>query len=108
MKNKFGLLDADMEAIAFVLGQEPRVEKAFIFGSRAKGNYRNGSDIDLALQGEDLDFNTISRISYQLNEETNMPYKFDVLNYRSIKEPTLIEHIDRVGIGFYSRGKRCL
>jgi predicted nucleotidyltransferase len=48
MKNSFGLLDRDMEAIAAVLSQEPRVEKAIIFGSRAKGNFRNGSDVDLA------------------------------------------------------------
>ena len=103
MKNSFGLLDTDMEAIAAVLSQEPKVEQAFIFGSRAKGNFRNGSDVDLALKGEELDFNTISRISYQLNEETTMPYQFDVLNYHIIEEPALIEHIDRVGVAFYSR-----
>lgn len=103
MKNSFGLLDEDMEAIAAVLSQEPKVEQAFIFGSRAKGNFRNGSDVDLALKGEELDFNTISRISYQLNEETTMPYQFDVLNYHIIEEPALIEHIDRVGVAFYSR-----
>ena len=90
-------------AIAAVLSQEPRVEQAFIFGSRAKGNFRNGSDVDLALKGEELDFNTISRISYRLNEETAMPYKFDVLNYHTVKEPALIAHIDRVRIEFYSR-----
>lgn len=102
-KNKLGLFDADMEAIVSVLSREPRVEKAFIFGSRAKGNFKNGSDIDLALKGENLDFDTVSKISYHLNEETAMPYKFDVLNYHSIKEPTLVDHIDRVGIVFYSR-----
>src|SRR5690606_37757407 len=101
MKNSFGLLDTDMEAIAAVLSQEPKVEQAFIFGSRAKGNFRNGSDVDLALKGEELDFNTISRISYQLNEETTMPYQFDVLNYHTIKEPALIKHIDRAGIEFF-------
>jgi predicted nucleotidyltransferase len=104
MKNSFGLLDRDMEAIAAVLSPEPRVEKAIIFGSRAKGNFRNGSDVDLALKGRKLDFSTISRISYQLNEETAMPYKFDVLNYHTLKEPALIEHIDRVGVEFYRRG----
>jgi predicted nucleotidyltransferase len=103
MKNNFGLLDTDVEAIAAVLRQEPRVEKAFIFGSRAKGSFRNGSDVDLALKGEELDFDTISRISYQLNEEMAMPYQFDVLNYHTVKEPALIEHIDRVGVAFYSR-----
>jgi hypothetical protein len=51
-----------------VLSQQPKVDKAHIFGSRAKGNYNIGSDIDLALQGSDLDFNTIRQISNFLNE----------------------------------------
>ena len=103
MKNNFGLLETDMKAIEAVLRQEPKVEKAIIFGSRAKGNFRNGSDVDLALQGEELDFDAISRISYQLNEETAMPYRFDVLNYHRLKEPALITHIDRVGVEIYNR-----
>ncbi len=105
MKNKLGLLDTDMEAIVSVLSQQPKVEKAFVFGSRANGNFKNGSDIDLALKGVDLDFDTLSQISYQLNEETKMPYKFDVLNYYTIKEPSLKDHIDRVGAEIYGKGK---
>jgi hypothetical protein len=50
-----------------------------------------------------LDFDTLSQISYWLNEETSMPYRFDVLNYESINETKLQEHIDRVGIEFYNR-----
>ena len=103
MKNKFGLLVSDLENINKVLSVYPKVVKAYLFGSRAKGNFKNGSDIDIALIGEDLDFQTISKISFKLNEETSMPYKFDVLNYHSIKEPDLIEHIDRVGIELYNK-----
>ncbi|REG87060.1 nucleotidyltransferase domain-containing protein [Algoriphagus antarcticus] len=103
MKNKFGLLDADVEAISGVLSNHPKVEKAYIFGSRAKGNFKNGSDVDIALKGDKMDFDTVSQISYLLNEETNMPYKFDVLNYNAVKESDLLVHIDRVGIEVYSR-----
>lgn len=60
--------------------------------------------MDIALKVKDLDFDTISQVSYILNEETRMPYKFDVLNYHSIKEPELKNHIDRVGIELY-RGR---
>ncbi len=105
MNNKFGLLEADVAAILSVLSSHAKVERAYIFGSRAKGNYRTGSDVDLALKGENLDFDTVSQISYLLNEETNMPYKFDVLNYHSIKEPALLEHIDRVGVEVYQQNK---
>lgn len=103
MKNKFGLTGEDVAAIIAILSQEPYVDKAFIFGSRAKGNFKNGSDVDIALKGKNLTFNTISRISYLLNEETRMPYKFDVINYHTIEEPALATHIDRVGIEFYSQ-----
>ncbi len=103
MKGRFGLSNQDLSAIIDTLKQEPNVEKAYIFGSRAKGSYKPGSDVDIALKGNQLTIEDISRISYLLNEETNMPYKFDLINYSSIKEPALISHIDRVGIEFYTR-----
>jgi len=103
MKNKFGLLDSDLDEIQGVLQNQPKVEKAWIFGSRAKGSYKTGSDVDIALIGTDLDFETISQISYLLNEETNMPYKFDVVNVETLNEPALKDHIRRIGISFYEK-----
>lgn len=103
MKNKFGLLDTDLETVNHILGQQPKVEHAYIFGSRAKGNFKNVSDVDIALNGTGLDLDTINKISFWLNEETAMPYTFDVLDYDSIEEPALKEHIDRAGIEFYRR-----
>lgn len=105
MKNKFGLLESDMTSIVEVISSHQQVEQAFIFGSRAKGNFRLGSDVDLALKGKNLDFEMVSKISYILNEETLMPYEFDVVNYHSIQEPELIHHIDRVGIEVFNRKK---
>ena len=61
-----------------------------------------GSDVDIVLKGTELDFDILNQLSYLLNEETAMPYKFDLLNYDSINEPALKEHIDRVGIEIYS------
>ncbi|GMQ30104.1 nucleotidyltransferase domain-containing protein [Algoriphagus confluentis] len=105
MKNKFGLLESDLTSIVEVISRHQQVDQAFIFGSRAKGNFRPGSDVDLALKGKNLDFETASKIGYILNEETLMPYKFDVVNYHSIQEPELINHIDRVGIEVFNRKK---
>jgi len=102
IKNRFGLLDTDIEAIVKTLSKYPKVKSAFIFGSRAKGTYEDGSDVDIALKGSELDFGTINSISYWLNEETNMPYEFDVLNYESLHEPALKEHIDRLGVEIYN------
>src|ERR1035437_387652 len=77
MDKQFGLMQEDIETIINILKDEVGVEKAIIFGSRAKGNYRNGSDVDIALKGEKVNFGTISNILYLLNEETMMPYRFD-------------------------------
>ena len=85
------------------MGQQPKVQFAYIFGSRAKGNFKNGSGVDIALKGTELDYDTLIKISFWLNEQTAMPYKFDVLDYDSIQKPALKEHIDRVGIEFYRR-----
>ncbi|MBY0435720.1 MAG: restriction endonuclease subunit S [Cyclobacteriaceae bacterium] len=106
MSNRFGFTETDIEAITAVLEMTPTVDKAIIFGSRAKGNYKPGSDVDIALKGSAITFDDVAAISYQLNEETRLPYKFDLLNYHTIKEPELKAHIDRVGIEFYSRWKK--
>lgn len=49
MRNKFGLLDTDLEAVVSILSRHPKVDKAIIFGSRAKGNFKNGSTDEPAL-----------------------------------------------------------
>lgn len=104
----FGLRDSDILDIIQVLEKFPEVELARIFGSRAKGNYRNGSDVDLAVFGNNISFERIIHISSVLNEETMMPYYFDVLDYYSIENADLVRHIDRIGKIIYSKEKRVL
>jgi uncharacterized protein len=100
-----GLKEEDIESIISILQQHPKVDQALVFGSRAKGNYYPGSDVDIALKGATLNFNTTSHISYLLNEETQMPYKFDVLNYQTITNVELIRHIDKIGIVIFDKEK---
>jgi len=103
MKNNFGLRDSDISEIVKVLQQYSEIEQAILFGSRAKGNYKPGSDVDIALKGENISHQTVNKLRFQLNEETLMPYEFDILNYHTIKGRALVEHIDRVGIVFYEK-----
>ena len=105
MNDSFGLLPSDITAIGEVLEQQTAVESALIFGSRAKGNYRKGSDVDIALKGKDLNYKIINDIAFYLNEETLMPYRFDVLNYHTLGSADLKDHIDRVGVAFYCKEK---
>ncbi|GAB3332434.1 hypothetical protein GCM10027299_38920 [Larkinella ripae] len=101
MQTRFGLQEKDLQAILEVLGRQPEIEKAYLFGSRANGNFRNGSDVDLALKGRLLDLGIINRINYLLNEESILPYRFDLLNYHTLTNQALIDHIDRVGVEIY-------
>lgn len=100
-----GLRDEDLKWIRETLHLFPSVEQGIVFGSRAKGTHKPGSDVDLALKGASLTFEETHRISYLLNEETLMPYRFDVLQYSEIQSEELIEHIDRVGAELYSSSK---
>jgi predicted nucleotidyltransferase len=101
-KNLGGLTKNDLEIIVSIFEKENSIDEAVLFGSRAKGNFQLASDVDIALKGTLLNFRIISHISYLLNEETNLPYKFDILNYESINKD-LIDHIDRVGIVIYKK-----
>ena len=97
---RFGLKFGDLAAIIQVLQKYPEIEEAIIFGSRAKGNYKNGSDIDIALKGN-INSATLSNCKFILDEETLLPYMFDVLDYNQLKNEELKSHIDRVGVVVY-------
>lgn len=96
-----GLRQQDIDLVVSVLSTFPSLSEAIVFGSRAKGNYRMGSDVDIALKGENLNLDPINAVSFLLNEETTLPYKFDVLNYHSIRNDELLAHINRVGVSIY-------
>lgn len=97
-----GLSEQDLQIIREVLASYPMVIKALLFGSRAKGNYKPGSDVDIALFGDGVENHTAT-IAGILNDESPLPYYFDVLDYGSLANSELRGHIDRVGILIYSR-----
>ncbi len=95
--NDFGLPQASYELITDLLRQYQEVDEAVVFGSRALGNFRPGSDVDLALKGADITPLLALDISAQLNERMPLPWFFDVLDYNSIGNPALKAHIDTYG-----------
>ena len=97
---EFGLPPATLEAIRRILAEEPAVKKAVIYGSRAKGTYRPGSDIDLSLFGDGLDVDILGRIATRLHESP-IPYQVDLSIFNLIDHAGLREHIQRVGRPFY-------
>jgi uncharacterized protein len=95
-----GLTDETVAHIQDVLRRFPEVQQAILYGSRAKGNYKEGSDIDLALLGDTLTLSLLSAIDDAL-DDLLLPYTFDLSIFSNIDNPGLKEHIHRVGIVFY-------
>ena len=96
----FGLRDHIIARVNGVFTKYPQIDKVIVYGSRAKGNYRNGSDIDLTLVGDDLTLKLLNKIELEI-DDLMLPYTFDMSLYNDISNPDLIDHINRVGMVFY-------
>jgi predicted nucleotidyltransferase len=101
----YGLSEKDVQVIKSCLEKHPKIEQALIFGSRAIGSYRKGSDIDIALFGvQQSELEEVrAQISDYLNEESPLPYYFDILDYQKVTNPSLKVHIDSVGKLLYKK-----
>lgn len=97
---KFGLSDTVIQELQDVFRRHANIKKVLIFGSRSKGNYRTGSDIDLALIGNDLDYQQLLDISTEI-DDLELLYSIDLINYHAKVGTPIGDHIDRVGQVFY-------
>ena len=97
-----GLPDDKRRKIAGVLAEFPQVEAAILYGSRAKGTHRRGSDIDLTLVGEGLDTSLLNAIAVRL-DDLLLPEFIDLSSYAHLDNPGLRAHIGRVGREVYRR-----
>jgi len=98
----YGLTSEEVNKINEVFSRHMEIEKAILYGSRAKGNYQNSSDIDLSLFCDKITLTQLFEIENQL-DDLLLPYKIDLSIYHKIENTDLIEHIDRVGIVFYEK-----
>jgi predicted nucleotidyltransferase len=99
---KFGLSLDTIDKINGVFCRYPEIEQVIIYGSRAKGNYREGSDIDITLKGENVNNNTLSKLKMEI-DDLNTPYLFDISIFNTLVSNGLIQHIDRVGQILYTQ-----
>ena len=97
-----GLSDETVAKIRAVFARFPEVEQAVLYGSRAKGNARPGSDIDLTLFGSQLDLSLLGQIDDAL-DDLLLPCRFDLSLYPRLSHPDLLDHIRRVGVTFYEK-----
>lgn len=96
---QFGLSNEDIDKIKVVFAKFPEIERVIIYGSRAKGNYKPSSDIDLTLVGEKLTLSLLQSLENDM-DDLLLPYKFDISILHQISNPDLLNHIERVGKEF--------
>lgn len=97
-----GLTDAELETLRAVFAGFPEIEEVVLFGSRAHGAHRPSSDIDLAIKGKAITLDTLAKLRYTLEEETNLPYFFDVVIYDKVENGALKRVIDGGGEKIFS------
>lgn len=101
--NEFGLSEKSMGIISGIYEKYPSVREVVVYGSRAKGNFREGSDIDMTIKGtSDFSREDLLKINNAFYE-SELPYLVDISDYSKLQNPDLIDHIDRVGKILYRR-----
>lgn len=98
--NNWGLPDDAIEKLIAVFKCYPKINQVILYGSRALGNYRLGSDIDLCIEADELSLTDLLKIENQI-DDLLLPWKVDLSLKNKIDNPHLIEHIETVGIVFY-------
>ena len=99
----FGISDQTFTALLDALQEAHDIDEAILFGSRAMGNFRPGSDIDIAVRGKNLSVRAAADFAALLNEKLPLPYLFDIVHYDTINNADLKEHIDQVGVVIFRR-----
>ena len=103
---KFGLSGSVIQKLHSVFAKHPEISKVVLYGSRAKGNYKTGSDIDLTLFGDEADDVLTSEILSKITEEIDdllLPYTLDLSIFKQLSKTEFIDHIKRVGVVFYQK-----
>lgn len=106
--NTYGITDKTYQMLLDTFSKFPEIKEVLIFGSRAKGNYKNGSDIDLAVKGGEVGPCLIFRLKSLFNSRLSIPYKVDVVGYDYLEHQGLKEHVDRIGRVIYKSDKKSI
>ncbi len=96
----YGLSRLVIAKINAVFAHHSQVMKVLLYGSRAKGNFHSGSDIDLSIIGEHVTHQQLLHIEREI-DDLALPYKVDLSLFHQIDNSDLVKHIDRVGRVFY-------
>lgn len=99
---KYGLTQEDVDKIHHVFQKHRAIEKVVLYGSRAKGNFRPGSDIDFTIIAPNMGLSDLHQLAWEL-DDLLLPYQIDLSLFHQIEDPDLLAHIERVGVGFFEQ-----
>jgi len=99
---KYGLECHVVARINAIFAEIAEIDAVFLYGSRAKGNWKHGSDIDLCIKGEEVTLPLLFAIENKI-DDLLLPYKVDLALFHKIENPGLVDHITRVGVPIYVR-----
>ncbi len=99
---EYGLSKETVTKINGVFSRFKEVDEAILYGSRAKGNFKSGSDVDLTLKGEKVKLKLLDKISIYI-DDLLLPYTFDISIFHQITNSDLVQHSERVGMVFYKK-----
>lgn len=98
----YGLTDIELQKLFEVFAQNGRIEQVILYGSRAKGNFKPFSDVDITLVGSELSRDDLNKVIQEI-DDLLLPYQFDISLKRKLKNVALIDHIERRGVEIYKK-----
>ena len=101
-KHKFGLNNATIKSLGMIFDRHTQIERVLIYGSRALGKQREGSDIDLVMIGPKLSYDDLLTVANEI-DDLLLPYKIDLSIWHHIDNDQLTKHIEDHGVVFFER-----
>ncbi len=101
---KYGLSEKQLKEMKRIFSHYPEIEEAILFGSRAMETHKEASDVDISITGRQADFSLAASLKDHFEEETYLPFFFDVVVYENIQSEDLKQHIQDKGVVLYRRG----
>lgn len=100
----YGIEENEWMAIKSLLAGNQRIERAILFGSRAKGCHKEFSDVDMTLVGDSLTDDDLLKLLSDI-DDLLLPYEFDISIFNRLSDKEFTEHIRRAGITIYEKQK---
>jgi len=98
----YGIKESEFDMILDIFNKYPEIQRVILYGSRAKGNYKQFSDVDITLVGDMLTNSIMYKVSFDI-DDLLLPYQFDISIFKTLSNQDLIEHIKRKGVVIYSK-----